>query len=265
MVWVRALATTVHDPESRLVRLLGRHTEALIAAHVVATAAVTSQTSETTQAALRASNISLTVEDGRGIGQARRTAVRAAADSGATSILYCDLDRWLHWRESFPDELGGLFDRIDASRPTPLYACLGRTTRAFGTHPKVQTVCEDATNRAVSAALRRRCDVTAGAAWLSSEGARLILSKSVEPTNATDAEWPTIVWRAASRRVLQARCEGLEFETATFHPAEVDAAGGRDAWIRQTYDTANAWATRLELASASVAAVVRVLGLNDPK
>lgn len=268
MRWTRAFATTVHDPDSRLVPLLGLHAEALGAAHAIATASVTSQTSATTLAALRAAGVVITIEERRGIGQARRAAVQAAVDAGASSILYCDLDRWLHWRQSWPDELGGVFDRLESGRPTPLYGCLGRSTRAFGTHPKVQVACEDATNRAVSAAFRRRCDVTAGAAWLSLEGAQLILSRSVEVTNATDAEWPAIAWCVDPRRVVQTWNEGLEFETATFYPAEVEAAGGLGPWIRQAYDTAPAWATRLALASASAAAVVRVLGeesVFDPR
>ena len=259
MATTRALATTVHDPDSRLVGLLRRHADAVRATYTVAVAAVTRQTAEATIEALHAAGITPVVEDDRGVGQARRTAVRAVTDAGATSVLYCDLDRWLHWREFWPQELAELPARLEGSRPAALYACLGRTTRAFGTHPKVQVACEDATNRAVSAAFRRRCDVTAGAAWLSAEGARLVLADSVEPSNATDGEWPAIVWRHDPRRVLQTWCEGLEFETATFFKTEVDTAGGRDAWVRQTYDTSEAWASRLTLASATVNAFVRVM------
>ena len=263
MAFTRALATTVHDPDSRLVDLLRRHADALRGSYSVSTAAVTRQTSEATNHALQAAGITPVIEDGRGVGEARRTAVRAVAAAGATSILYCDLDRWLHWREIWPQELVDLPARIEGSRPVPLYACLGRTTRAFGTHPKVQVACEDATNRAVSASFRRRCDVTAGAAWLSQEGAQLVLARSVEPSNATDGEWPAICWRHDPRRVLQSWCEGLEFETATFFQAEVEASGGRDAWVRQMYDTAEAWAARLTLASATVSAFVRVMSARD--
>lgn len=265
MAFMRALATTVHDPESRLVELLCRHADVVHASNSVAVASVTHQTSEATISALQAAGITPIVQGDRSIGVARRTAVRAVADAGATSILYCDLDRWLHWQETWPHELGVLLARIEGSHPLPLYACIGRTKRAFGTHPTVQVACEDATNRAVSAAFRRRCDVTAGAAWLSAAGARLVLTESIEPSNATDGEWPAIAWRHDSRRVLQTWCEGLEFETATFHRAEIETAGGRDAWVRQTYDTAEAWAARLRLASATTAALVRVLGQHHPE
>lgn len=263
MSFTRALATTVHDPEARLIDLLQKHAANLRGTYAHAAASVTPQTSGGTIDALRAAGIEAIVGNSAGIGASRRLAVAAVTDTGANSIHYCDLDRLLHWRETWPQELSDLPAKLEASRPAPMYACLGRTTRAFGTHPKVQIACEDGTNRGVSAAFRRRSDVTAGSAWLSAEGARLVLARSIESSNATDGEWPAIVWLHDPRRVLQTWCEGLEFETATFHPAEVEAAGGRDAWIRATYDTPEAWANRLGLASATVAAVVRVLGASD--
>ncbi len=263
MPLTRALATTVHDPDARLAELLLKHADNLRGAYMHAAAAVTARTSGKTLDALRSAGIEALVGDSAGIGASRRLAVATVADKGANSIHYCDLDRWLHWRESWPQELSGLLARFEKSRPAPMYACLGRTTRAFGTHPKVQVACEDATNRGVSAAFRRRSDVTAGSAWLSADGARLVLSRSVESSNATDGEWPAIAWLHDPRRVLQTWCEGLEFETATFHSAEVEAAGGRDEWIRATYDTPASWAHRLGLASATVAAVVRVLGTGE--
>jgi|GEM_PF-4627966 hypothetical protein len=77
----------------------------------------------------------------------------------------------------------------------------------------------------------------------------MVLSWSVELSNATDGEWPATppteaqatAWLHDPRRVLRTWCEGLEFETATFHPAEVEAAGGRDAWVRATYGTPEMW------------------------
>ena len=57
-------------------------------------------------------------------------------------------------------------ERLLARRPRPWYVCLGRTRRAFATHPYVQRTTERATNRAASLALGRRLDATAGACWL---------------------------------------------------------------------------------------------------
>ncbi len=254
-----ALATTVHDPDARLVPLLEARAAILRAEYGVACASVTSSTAEVTIRCLREAGIEPLSGGDAGIGASRRAAVAAVAAHSPSSILYCDMDRWLHWATAYPDELAGLPDRMLGKRGGAWYACLGRTPRALATHPRVQVLCEDATNRAASSAFRRRSDVTAGAAWLSPDGASAVLEGSVEASNATDGEWPAIVWRKDPARVLQAWCEGLEFETATFHAPEIAAGGGREAWERQVYDTPEAWSARLALASATAAALVRVL------
>jgi hypothetical protein len=103
-------------------------------------------------------------------------------------------------------------------------------------------------------------DATAGACWLSPEGAGLVLRESVEETNATDLEWPALIHRADPRRLAFLALEGLAFETAAFFPAEVAAAGGEAAWVRHRYERPEVWQDRLRLAADSVAALCRVLG-----
>jgi hypothetical protein len=199
------------------------------------------------------------------VGAARRLALRTAFQAGAASFLYCDFDRWLHWVGRFPDELRDLPAALAGRRPRPWYACLGRTRRAFRTHPYVQRVAEGATNRAASLALGRRLDATAGACWLDRPGAEIVLAGSVEETNATDLEWPALVYRRTGRlagkgRLAYVATEGLEFETAEFYASEIAALGGREAWERAHYERPEVWRARLGLATDSVASLCRVLG-----
>ncbi|MDP9366607.1 MAG: hypothetical protein M3Q10_20665, partial [Chloroflexota bacterium] len=114
-------------------------------------------------------------------------------------------------------------------------------------------------NRALSLAVGRRLDATAGACWLSPEGAELVLRGSIEASNATDLEWPALVHRADPRRLAFVALDGLAFETAAFFPAEVAAAGGEAAWIDDRYERPEVWRDRLTLAADSVAALCRVL------
>jgi hypothetical protein len=193
------------------------------------------------------------------VGAARRLALRTAFQAGEATFLYCDFDRWLHWVGRFPEELRGLPAALAGHRPRPWYACLGRTRRAFATHPYVQRVAEGATNRAASLALGRRLDATAGACWLDRRGAEIVLAGSEEETNATDLEWPALVNRAAGR-VAYVATEGLEFETAEFYAPEIAALGGREAWERAHYERPEVWRARLGLATDSVSALCRVLG-----
>ncbi len=252
------LAATLHDPDGRLLPALDRQADHLVGYEAVAVAA-TPQTDPRLLARLRQLGVLVVPGEAR-VGVSRRTALRAARGAAGGDVLACDFDRWLHWSGRFPEELAGVPGRLRRRRPAPWYACLGRTARAFASHPPVQRVAERATNRVLSLLAGRRLDAVAGACWLSAEGAELILQRSVEPTNATDLEWPALVLRVDSRRLAALACEGLEFETAGFHGDEVAAAGGEAAWIRERYERPEVWRDRLRLAADSAAAACRVLG-----
>ncbi|MGH2353677.1 MAG: hypothetical protein ACRDJN_18900, partial [Chloroflexota bacterium] len=230
-----ALASTLHDPEGRLLAAL-RERGGALACYAGVYVAATDATERRVVEYLAAHGASVLGGKNEQVGTARRLAVQAGFDAGHQAFLYCDLDRWLHWAGRFPEELDSLPARLAARRPRPWYVCLGRTARAFRTHPYVQRVAEGATNRALSLALGRRVDATAGACWLSRDGASLILHHSSEPTNATDLEWPALIYRANPRRLAYVATEGLEFETAEFFAAEVQAAGDAAAWQRAHYE-----------------------------
>jgi hypothetical protein len=300
-----ALLSTLHDPQGRLLPALQERGE-----HLAWYAAVYVTVTDATHPALRealagqgAGGGAVAERGGQRAGQrvhviggpnaqvgaARRLALRTAFQAGEATFLYCDFDRWLHWVGRFPEELRDLPAALAGRRPRPWYACLGRTRRAFATHPYVQRVAEGATNRAASLALGRRLDATAGACWLDRRGAEIVLAGSVEETNATDLEWPALVNREAGRgwaggvasgrlagrgwaggvasgrlagrrRVAYVATEGLEFETAEFYAPEIAALGGREAWERAHYERPEVWRARLGLATDSVTALCRVLG-----
>jgi hypothetical protein len=198
-------------------------------------------------------------------GEGRRAALTAAGPD-QPALFSCDFDRWLHWARFWPDELAALPTRVarlaEGKRIPPWYVCLGRTARAFATHPDAQRLPETATNRALSVAAGRPLDAVAGAAWITPEAAQIILADSREPTAATDLEWPALILRHDPGRLRGLRCEGLEWETPDFHAAEIAAAGGLAAWTRATFDTPTMWAARLRLAATSGAALERVLAAD---
>ena len=209
--------------------------------------------------------IGATVVPGGLTGVGRRAALDAA-EPEHPSYFSCDFDRWLHWSRFWPEELLGLPARVaqltGSHRTPPWYVCLGRTARAFGTHPAAQRLPETATNRALSAAARRPIDAVAGAAWLTPDAVKIILTNSREPTAATDLEWPALILRHDPDRLRGLRCEGLEWETPDFHAEEIMAAGGLEPWTRATFDTPAMWAARLRLAADSTSALERVLDQN---
>jgi hypothetical protein len=201
------------------------------------------------------------VVEGGATGAARRAALEAIPSELASSNI--DFDRWLHWLIAWPDELGGLSARIErvAARQgvAPWCIVLGRTARAFATHPQVQRLPETATNRTLSLTAGKPLDAVSGAVWLSAEGREIVLASSVEESAATDLEWAGLILRQDPARLHGLRFEGLEWETPDFHAAAIAEAGGLERWVRATFDTPTMWTSRLQLSAASVSALQRVM------
>jgi hypothetical protein len=256
-----ALVSTLHDPQGVALTLLDCEP---VAAALRTYPLVVVATTPATDARLtpRLEHFGVHVVPGGQAGEGRRSALTAAA-ADQSAFFSCDFDRWLHWARFWPEELAALPARLarlsGGKRIPPWYVCLGRTARAFATHPDAQRLPEAATNRALSVVAGRPLDAAAGAAWLTAEAAEIILAGSREPTAATDLEWPALILRHEPSRLRGLRCEGLEWETPDFHAAEIAAAGGLAAWTRATFDTPTMWAARLRLAAASGAALERVL------
>ncbi len=253
-----ALVATLHDSRGVSLAMI-EATARELAAYPLVSVAVTAETDPAVSG--RLGELGACVVPGGQAGEGRRAAL-AAAGPGQAAYFSCDFDRWLHWALFWPDELSSLPERVArlgrGSTP-PWYVCLGRTARAFRTHPAAQRFTETATNRALSAAAGRALDAASGAAWLAPDAVPLILAVSEEPTAATDLEWPGIILHHDPARLRGLRCEGLEWETPDFHAAEIVAMGGLEAWTRAVFDTPRMWASRLQLAAASGAALDRVL------
>ena len=254
------LAVTVHDPQERLLASLPPTLDAIAALYRARVAACTGATSVRTSAALRAAGFAVVgAPQGTRVGENRRRALRTLVESAGVPVLqYCDLDRLLHWHRRFPSELRSLVGRPPAGD----YTALGRTARAWRTHPRVQVLAERLTNAALVAALGLppTADFTAGSCLLSRRAAEVVLAASREAANGTDLEWPALVYRDLATRPACVLTEGLEFETADFYRDQIAAAGSRAAWIRAMYDRPSTWRERAEIARQSIAALERVLG-----
>jgi hypothetical protein len=70
----------------------------------------------------------------------------ARANKTTNHLFYCDFDRALHWIKTYPEEL----TQIVESPPDNDYVLIGRTKRAFQTHPKTQTMTEGIGNTLAS-------------------------------------------------------------------------------------------------------------------
>lgn len=255
-----ALVSTLHDPAGASLPFLDRSDvkDALRRYPVVSVAATVATNAEVTA---RLQDLGVQVVEGGPTGVARRAALAAIPPELASSNI--DFDRWLHWLIAWPEELGNLSARIERvvarQKVAPWCVVLGRTARAFATHPQVQRLPETATNRTLSLVAEKPLDAVSGGVWLSPEARELILASSIEESAATDLEWAGLVLRQDPARLHGLRFEGLEWETPDFHAAAISDAGGLEPWVRATFDTPAMWTSRLQLAAASVSALQRVM------
>lgn len=255
-----ALVSTLHDPHADILPFLDRDDVVdALGWYPVVSVAATIVTDPSVTARLQA--LGVQVVEGGTTGVARRAALAAIPPALGSSNI--DFDRWLHWLIAWPEELENLSSRIGtvAARQDVMPWCivLGRTSRAFQTHPQVQRLPEMATNRTLSLAAGKSLDAVSGAVWLSPEGRELILASSIEESAATDLEWAGLILRRDPARLHGLLFEGLEWETPDFHATAITHMGGLEPWIRETFDTPAMWTSRLQLAAASVTALQRVL------
>jgi len=191
------------------------------------------------------------------IGHFRRATVELALQSACDFIFYCDFDRALHWMEYHPQELREVTRQITAFD----FTVLGRTPRAFATHPRIQRDTEEIINHVFARITDRAWDVTAASRGLSRRAAEVIVTGCLDDQISVDVTWPLCMQQRGGFTFGYVETEGLEFETPDRFPGEVAQAGGVAAWSEQLDDDPQHWTNRLELARVEVEAMIPFVGL----
>ncbi|HEY8601968.1 MAG TPA: hypothetical protein VIL85_26315 [Thermomicrobiales bacterium] len=250
-----ALASTIHDPHAADLPSLVAALPDLAERYAGLVIFATVETPDRVLAPLIAIGANVTKHPTAygEIGWRRLGAVRQAAEL-APAVHLCDCDRLLHWWHNYPAELDATIAQI-ASTDLLL---LGRTARAWATHPANQIETEGLANRIVSQFYGAEVDVCSGSRGLSRRAITYLAEHGREHSVGTDAEWPLLLRRAGEFRCEQILTEGLEFESGDRFPEEIARAGGLAAWnAANDRDTAR-WIFRTRLASDIAAAAVRV-------
>jgi hypothetical protein len=250
-----ALLATVHQPDERLARMAEAHLPSLVARYASVRAFCSGSTHPTILALLHSCGATVHIdrEPSAGIwhiGEVRRRTLRLGLQAGTTHLQMCDFDRALHWVARYPQEL----ETIIAAIPNYDLLVLGRTPRAWTTHPPYQAETEALFNKVFALVTGLPWDVGAGSRGLSRRAAETLLVLSRECTIGVDAEWPLLLLGRDSFRVGHRACEGLEFGP------EIDAAGSYGAWEAQMSSDPARWAFRLKVALLIAEAAVRYGG-----
>jgi len=178
------------------------------------------------------------------ISDSRRRVLSAGLDSSTNHIHIVDMDRILHWAANYPDELRETVAHI----PSSDFTILGRTPRAFMTHPRNQTDTESIANRVFSLIYGRDIDITAASRGISSEAAEIILRYSKGRFFDSDSEWPTILLCKSNLKIDYAEVEGLEWETR-LKREEMTLPDGRRVDVKEYYEqNPESWVYRTMLA-----------------
>jgi hypothetical protein len=187
------------------------------------------------------------------LGAVRRETLRAGLLAGTPHLQLCDFDRALHWSAHYPGEM----DAVVADLRNYDLLVLGRTERAWATHPPYQAETEPLFNKVFALVTGLPWDIGAGSRGLSRRAAEALLGRSQEPTVGVDAEWPLLLLAHDGFCIGYRPCEGLEFETADRFGPEIEIAGGYAAWEAQMSADPHRWAFRLRVALLIAEAAIR--------
>jgi hypothetical protein len=254
-----ALVATVHQPNNALGELTRATLPRLQALYGALVFLCSQTTSAGMLALLRDSGATVHHEHQQpvnlsGIGRVRRRALRLGLATGCDYFHLCDFDRVLHWVAHYPDELRQVVGEITHYD----LLILGRTERAFATHPPYQVETERLANLVFSMVYGQERDITSGSRGFSRRAAERLLIHSREEGAGVDAEWPLIVSRFPDLRSGYILCEGLEFETADRCQAEIAQAGGLERWLEAQSARPELWVHRLRVACDIAVAALRV-------
>ncbi len=154
-------------------------------------------------------------------------------------IFYIDFDRVIHWIHSFPEELKDLLKKnIDVD-----YFHIGRSKRAFETHPSTQINTERLINEIGSKVLgfSRIKDIISVCYIFTKELGEKILSINNLTNTGFYGIWPIILWNNATKKQY-VEVEGLEWETPDRFHEDINKIG-YTAWVNQ-FQSSDEWKKR---------------------
>lgn len=196
---------------------------------------------------------SVEYDRGSGIGAVRRQAVRLGLKLGADHMHFCESDRLIMWATRHADELVNVASRISNYD----FLVIGRTERAFQTHPKTQRDTEAIVNAVCSLLLGKNLDVTCASRGLSESAARFVDTHSRAKGYETDVEWPILMFRQSRFRSGYLAVEGLEYEDWLKEPGRVSRLGYGE-WLKAKETDPGEWLMRTRAALQLVRTAVRL-------
>lgn len=241
-----SLVSPLHDPEARLakaIRTYGKNLKTIYFGAIIVR--VTKNTHEDTLKALDSSNISYskqtTVGNYVAMGKTYKEAIALGLKFKTRHIHVCDFDRILHWVKTYPNELKDIVELLPSNTGVTF---IGRSKRAFETHPKTQKQTEEIVNILASEVAGIDVDIMSGSFAMDMEAVKKILKHSRRNDFSFYAEFLSIAKRLKIQ-INSITTEGLEWETPDQYQDKIQKEGYQD-WLDE-FMSLPEWKRRIEL------------------
>ncbi|MHA1274876.1 MAG: hypothetical protein ACTSQP_12155 [Promethearchaeota archaeon] len=167
---------------------------------------------------------------------------KIAANNPEKRILYVDFDRLIHWINNYPDEL---IETLKKAMEVDLLH-IGRSKRAFSTHPNTQQKTERIINSLCSKALNftESRDIISVCYSFTPHLADRLLDYNYKTEMGFYCLWPIILWINANNK-LYIEVEGQEWETPDRFEDEIKKLG-YNKWL-QNFQSSSEWEMRVKL------------------
>jgi len=240
------LCATYHDPEFRLSNLIKSALPKLKELFVKGIICLTPYTPDEVHNFLTKNGFIAQVEsDDRQIA-IYKTALRITLENidnpSSQRIFHIDFDRLVHWINTYPKELTNILqNNINVE-----YLHIGRTTRAFSTHPKTQRETEIIVNEFGSKILGFGDikDLISVCYIFSKDLGEKILKINNFTTTGFYGSWPIYFWNFANTKSY-IEVEGHEWETPDRFKVEIEKIGF-ERWKEQ-FQSAKEWHKRVNV------------------
>ena len=238
------LISTLHDPESRLYSLIEDKIVKLKSLFDNIIVCVTQKTGDNIINILQTNKIHVISYPGIKIIETYRKAIKKGLElAESNKKLFCiDFDRLLHWILEFPDEL----EEIITENCKSDFTIVGRTKRAFETHPTAMRETESIVNNLGSQLVNtnQNFDIISACWIFTKELASSLLKLKLESYTGFYCIWPLYLWKIAPTKAY-IEVNGLEYETPDRFVQEIEA-NGYESWLN-SIDTPIEWRRRVNI------------------
>ena len=238
------ICSTFHDPEFKLHDLLESALPKLKELFVKATICLTPYTPNNVLNFLKDEGFNAIIEPSDRHIDTYRTALRTTLDNidkpNFQRIFLIDFDRLVHWIHSYPDELTNILKKdLDVD-----LLHIGRTPRAFDTHPTTQKKTKIVVNEFGSRALgfSDTMDIISVCYVFTKELGETIMNVKNTTSTGFYGSWPIILWSLATKKQY-IEVEGHEWETPDRFSEEITEMGYKK-WLKE-FESPQEWLKRV--------------------